>query len=113
MLLDQARRDLADEGYELEVGPNLVRMTARTTAGLFYAAETFRQLLPAEAWRRSPAARTTTWAVPSVRILDKPRFAWRGLLLDTARHFIPKTTLLEMLDAMAMHKLNRLQRVHT
>lgn len=108
MLLDRSRADLGEEGYELQVTPAVVRMTARTPAGLFYAGQTLRQLLPPDAWRRSPAPKST-WTIPGVRIVDNPRFAWRGLLLDTARHFIPKAALLEMLDAMAMHKLNRLQ----
>jgi hexosaminidase len=108
VLIDRSRRDLAEEGYELQVAPSGVRMTAQAPAGLFYAVQTFRQLLPPEAWRHSPGGKTN-WTVPGVRILDKPRFAWRGLLLDTARHFIPKAALFEMLDAMAMHKLNRLQ----
>jgi len=108
MVLDRSRADLSEEGYELLVAPAGVRITAQATAGLFYAGQTLRQLLPPDAWREAPAAKGA-WTIPAVRIVDKPRFAWRGLLLDPARHFIPKETLLEMLDAMAMHKLNRLQ----
>jgi len=108
LVLDGSRADLAEEGYELEVTPAGVRLAGRTPAGLFYAGQTLRQLLPSDAWRRAPSAQGV-WTIPAVRIVDKPRFAWRGLLLDPARHFIPKAAILEMLDAMAMHKLNRLQ----
>jgi hexosaminidase len=108
LMLDTSRAELTEEGYELLVSPAGVRMTATTPAGLFYAGQTFRQLLPPVAWRRAPAA-GADWRVQAVRILDRPRFSWRGLLLDPARHFIPKAALLEIVDAMAMHKMNRLQ----
>ena len=108
MTLDPSRADLGDEGYELTVRPAGVRITAPEAAGLFYAGQTLRQLLPAAAWRKAPA-NAVQWTAPALRIVDRPRFAWRGLLLDPARHFIPLAGVLEMIDAMAMHKLNRLQ----
>ncbi len=108
MTLDPARADLGAEGYELTVDRSGVRITARGPAGLFYAGQSLRQLLPAAAWRRASAT-STNWEAPYVRIVDAPRFEWRGLLLDPARHFIPKAAVLEILDVMAMHKLNRLQ----
>ena len=106
--LDDSRVDLGDEGYELRVTPEGVRLTARRAAGLFYAGQTLRQLLPDAAWRKAPVDHAP-WIAPGVRIVDKPRFGWRGLLLDPARHFIAKAELREIIDAMAMHKLNRLQ----
>jgi len=109
LVLDNSRADLGEEGYELLVAPAGVRMTARAAAGLFYAGQTFRQLLPPAAWRRAAAPAGADWQIQGIRILDRPRFSWRGLLLDPARHFIPKAVLFEMLDAMAMHKMNRLQ----
>ena len=108
LLLEAAREELGEEGYELRVAPEGVTIAARRAAGLFYGGQTLRQLLPAAAWRRAPAV-GIRWAAPCVRILDRPRFAWRGMLLDPARHFLPKPAVLAMLDAMAMHKLNRLQ----
>jgi hexosaminidase len=108
LVLDDSRRELGEEGYQLVVSPRGAQITASTAAGLFYAGQTFRQLLPPAAWRRAPTA-GADWRVQAVRILDRPRFSWRGLLLDPARHFIPKAALFEIVDAMAMHKMNRLQ----
>lgn len=108
LTLEPGRHDLGLEGYELRVGPEGARLEAHGPAGLFYGGVTLRQLLPAAVWRRAPVS-GQTWTVPAVRIVDRPRFAWRGLLLDPARHFIAKSALFELIDAMAMHKLNRLQ----
>jgi hexosaminidase len=108
LAVDGTQSDLGDEGYELRVSPEGVQVTARGPAGLFYGGQTLRQLLPSAAWAKAPAG-DTNWSAPCVRIVDYPRFAWRGLLLDPARHFIPKAALRELIDAMAMHKLNRLQ----
>lgn len=106
--LEESRRELGEEGYEIIVSPDGVQITARRPAGLFYAGQTLRQLLPSAVWRRAPV-QETDWRIQALKILDRPRFGWRGLLLDPARHFIPKAGLFELIDAMAMHKLNRLQ----
>jgi hexosaminidase len=108
LTLAATRSDLGDEGYELRISPHGVQVTAREPAGLFYGGQTLRQLLPPVAWGKAPAG-DENWSAPCLRIIDHPRFAWRGLLLDPARHFIPKAALRELIDVMAMHKLNRLQ----
>lgn len=102
MRLDPA---LPSEGYLLEVGSDRIELAGGSPAGAFYAAQTLRQLLPAAALRR---ARVTdrTWSVPSARIEDAPRFAWRGVLLDVARHFLPVADVLRFIDLIAFHKLN-------
>jgi hexosaminidase len=99
--LDQARRSLGDEGYTLEVTPKGVLITAAKSAGLFYGMQTFRQLLPL-----GPVPGQTEYSLACVSLEDSPRFGWRGYLLDSSRHFITKTTVLDLLDAMAMIKLN-------
>jgi hexosaminidase len=106
--LDKNAADLGPEGYRLEVMPKRIEIRAAQPAGLFYAGQTLRQLLPAAVYQARPAA-GVRWSVPCVRITDRPRFAWRGLLLDPARHFMPKEYVKQLIAAMAAHKLNTLQ----
>lgn len=92
-----------DEHYQLVVTPGGIRITAATDAGLFYGAMTLAQLL-------SPDARFgESVLVPAMTIDDAPRFAWRGVMLDVARHIQPIASIERIIDQMAQHKLNRLQ----
>lgn len=102
----QAR--LGEEGYELEATAETVVIRAATPAGLFYGIQTLRQLLPSAIFSKQKVE-GVPWTVPCVRITDHPRFAWRGLLIDPARHFIPVPDVEQYLDTMALHKFNRLQ----
>lgn len=107
--LDESLRSgLGPEGYRLSATPQRIEIAAAEGAGLFYGVQTLRQLLPAGIFANQPAA-DVDWSVPCVEITDSPRFGWRGLLIDPARHYLPKDDVLRFLDAMAMHKLNRLQ----
>lgn len=99
---------LGDEGYELEVTTQSIVLRAGKSAGLFYGIQTLRQLLPPAIFAAAKVA-GIEWAVPCVRITDYPRFRWRGLLIDPARHFIPVKDVKQFIDAMASHKFNRLQ----
>lgn len=103
----EVRRDsgLGEEAYRLTTGSRGVEIVAGGRAGAFYAGQSLHQLLPDASYRFSEGA---SWPVPGVRIEDAPRFAWRGLHLDVARHFFPKREVLRLIDLMAMHKLNRL-----
>ncbi|MFF5210211.1 beta-N-acetylhexosaminidase [Streptosporangium sp. NPDC000396] len=96
---------LGAEAYAFEVTAEGVRIAAGDRAGAFYAGQTLRQLLPDEAFR---AVARDGWAVTAGRVEDAPRFSWRGVHLDVARHFLPKREVLRMVDIMAAHKLNRL-----
>jgi len=98
---------LGTEGYELHVTPQAVSIRAGTKAGLFYGTQTLRQLLPPGIFSKHETA--IEWTVPCVRIRDYPRFRWRGLLIDPARHFIGVADVERFIDAMALHKFNRLQ----
>lgn len=98
-------KDLGEEGYRLAVLPNGVNLAGGGPAGLFWGAQTLRQLLGPAAFRRAPLP-GRTWRLPLVHIQDAPRFRWRGLMLDVARHFMPKDGVLRYLDLMAAHKLN-------
>ncbi|WP_420595184.1 beta-N-acetylhexosaminidase [Deinococcus sp.] len=92
------------EGYELEVLPGGVTLRAAAPAGLFYAAQTLRQLLPPAIF--SPQVTQADWSMDAVLISDQPRFGWRGQHLDCARHFMPLPFIYKLLDVMALHKLN-------
>jgi hexosaminidase len=96
---------LGPEGYELIVAPDSVLVRAPAEAGLFHGAVTFLQLLPPEVFAAKPTA-GVKWEAPGVEIKDKPRFAWRGLLLDVSRHFFTKQEVEKILDALALHKIN-------
>ncbi|WP_394340763.1 beta-N-acetylhexosaminidase [Nocardiopsis gilva] len=96
---------LGPEGYRLTTDGAGVLIVGHDPAGVFYGAQTLRQLLPPAAYRRAPTA-PPTWTLPAVRVTDRPRFGWRGCLLDVARHFLPKHDLLRFIDLLALHKIN-------
>ncbi|MFF7449247.1 MULTISPECIES: family 20 glycosylhydrolase [unclassified Streptomyces] len=98
--------DLPPEGYHLALGDTGLLIRGGSATGVFYGAQTFRQLLGPAAFRRAPVTARRVWEVPAVAVRDAPRFRWRGLLLDVARHFMPKDGVLRYLDLMAAHKLN-------
>ncbi|MEY9849807.1 beta-N-acetylhexosaminidase [Streptacidiphilus sp. MAP5-3] len=100
--------ELEAEGYRLTVDADGVRLDGGSAAGLFWGAQTLRQLLGADAYRRSPVRGKDEagWALPHVTVHDAPRFGWRGVLLDVARHFLPKADVLRYVDLLAAHKLN-------
>ncbi|MGK5742223.1 beta-N-acetylhexosaminidase [Micromonospora sp. URMC 103] len=98
--------DLGDEGYRLDVTTDGVRITAATPAGLFYGVQTLRQLLPAAVEHRTPV--TERWTLPGGSIVDRPRYPYRGAMLDVARHFFAVPDVLRVIDHLARYKLNHL-----
>ena len=102
---DASLARLGPEGYALDVRPGRVVARASDAAGLFYATQTIRQLLPADIFRDAPVP-NVKWVVPAVTIEDRPRFAWRGAHLDVCRHFMPKEFVKKYIDLLALHKLN-------
>ena len=98
---------LGPEAYRLDVDPRAgVRITGGDAAGVFHGAQTLRQLLPPAAFRAAALPERAPWELPAVAIADRPRFRWRGVLLDVARHFLPKHDVLRYVDLLAAHKLN-------
>ena len=97
---------LGEEGYRLDVTPSLVTITANRPAGLFYGVQTMRQLMPVSV--EYPAALNRVLDIPAGVVVDAPRFAWRGSMLDVARHFLPIDEVRRHIDRMALYKLNRL-----
>ena len=94
--LELGKTGLGPEGYELTVTTSAVKLVADEPAGLFYGVQTIRQLLGVG--KRMPA----------VRIRDRPRFGWRGAMLDVARHFRSVKDVKRYIDLIALFKLNRL-----
>ncbi len=95
------------EGYRLETSAAGVRIEASSDAGVFYAFQTLRQLLPAGIDPATPARTDADWQLPLVTIEDAPRFAYRGLHLDVGRHFFDVAFVKTMLDTMSSLKFNR------
>lgn len=97
--------ELGPEAYDLVTGASGVVIRGGDHAGVFYGAQTLLQLLPPQVYRKAPLPHVQ-WELPAVRIEDAPRFRWRGVMLDVARHFLPKQEVLRYLDLLALHKFN-------
>jgi hexosaminidase len=98
---------LAPEGYRLDIESGRIVISAGSAAGARYAAQTLRQLLPADAFRAAVVP-SADWWLPCAHIEDEPALSWRGAHIDVARHFFSKRELLALIDALAALKLNRL-----
>ena len=98
---------LGKEGYTLNVTPTSVTVQANSPAGIFYGVQTILQLLPKEIEGKT-TGRNVSWHIPVVNIVDYPRFAYRGIMLDVSRHFFPKEYVKAYIDQLARYKFNRL-----
>jgi len=92
------------ESYKLSIESNRITLTAHSPAGMFYAIQTLRQLMPATV----ETGHGKKIPVPNVYIADQPSFAWRGMMLDVSRHFFSTAYLRKFIDMMALYKLNKL-----
>ena len=99
------RTSLGEEGYELTAAPNSVTLIANRPAGLFRGVQTLRQLLPFDIDAQMGSARAG-WTIPALSIVDQPRFAWRGAMLDVARHFFTVREVQQYIDLLALYKMN-------
>ena len=101
-------KKLKEEAYTLSVTPKSIKVLASSQAGFFYGVMTLMQLMNPEIW--SPIQLRTvdqTWTVDACSVDDLPRFAWRGMMLDSARHFFSVPYVKKFIDRMAQDKLNR------
>ena len=98
---------LGEEGYTLTTTPTAVTIHANKPAGIFYGIETLYQLLPKEIESRQ-LVQNIDWSTPCITITDYPRFGWRGLMLDVARHFFTKQDVKDFIDQMVRYKFNLL-----
>ncbi|GLR18006.1 beta-N-acetylhexosaminidase [Portibacter lacus] len=95
----EIEKDIADEGYELEITPEMMSIKASKPSGFIYAIQTIRQLLPIE---------SKELILPTLTIKDEPQYPWRGFMLDVSRHFFEKEYVLKTIDRMTYFKLNTL-----
>jgi hexosaminidase len=91
---------LGEEGYELSISADCISLRAPQPAGLFYAIQTLMQMIPADSF--------SSCSLPAISIRDTPRFEWRGIMLDVARHFFCMDDIKRFIDLIAHYKLNRL-----
>ena len=110
-ILFQVNKDIdpviGEEGYRLKISQGLITISANKPAGLYYGFQTLLQLLPKEIDQKQTVA-NINWQVPVAEIMDYPRFAWRGLMLDVSRHFFTKQEVKDFIDEMVRYKYNLL-----
>ena len=103
---------LAAEQYTLEIKKDRIDISASSLNGTLYAIQTLKQLMPVDIYGGKPRSQAQiqegAWTVPCVKISDSPRFGYRGMHMDVARHFFDVATVKRYLDAMSLHKLNTL-----
>ena len=95
------------EAYKLTVATDKVVAEAKTDQGLFYAMQTFMQLLPPQVENKT-VVKNVKWEAPAVAINDEPRFEYRSFMLDPCRHFLTVDEVKRQLDVMAMYKANNM-----
>ena len=93
------------EGYRLETSDREISIAASHPAGAFYAGQTLLQLLPSAIFNDSPAP-DANWTLSAVVIEDWPEFRWRGVMLDSVRHFQPVSWVKKFIELLAQHKIN-------
>lgn len=97
---------LGNEGYHLHVKHGDIVLTANRPAGIFYGVQTLLQLLPPEIKSKEAQPKDKKWYIPCVDITDRPRFPWRGLMLDVSRHWFTKEEVMKYIDELAEYKMN-------
>lgn len=97
---------LTDEEYSIDITKSSCRLIANTVSGLFPAVQTLLQLFPDDVFSEELVSRD--WNISCVEINDKPRFKWRGVHLDVARHFYNKDEVKRIIDLISLYKFNKL-----
>jgi hexosaminidase len=107
MLNKTADNQIGNEGYHLSVTPKDITIKANQPAGLFYGVQTLMQLFPKEIEGKE-LIKDVKWTAPCLEITDYPRFGWRGLMFDVARHFFTKEDVEKYIEQMSRYKFNLL-----
>lgn len=97
---------ISDEGYQMDISSEQIKITASKPAGIFYGIQTLRQLFPEAI--ESNEVQAVSWEVATGKITDEPSYGWRGSMLDVARHFFPMDNVKRYIDLLSMYKMNRL-----
>ncbi len=97
---------MPEEAYTLDVSRKAAVVKASSLRGVNYAVQTIKQMLPVEIYGKTPAD-GKDWSLQCVEINDEPRFAYRGFMLDDARHFFGVELVKKYIDLMEIHKLNK------
>lgn len=105
VLNTQPQANLGNEGYTLRVNAKGIVITANQPSGIFYGIQSLLQLMPKEIEAKQTVVKQA-WKIPFAQITDYPRFAWRGLMLDVARHFFNKEQVKQFIDEMVAYKYN-------
>lgn len=92
-----------DEGYKVSVSYNQITISGKTNKGVFYGIQTLRQLMSSSI---ESDDKKTELTIPATQIEDSPRYVYRGMHLDVARHFFPVDFVKKYIDLIAMHKMN-------
>lgn len=100
-------KEIATEGYNLEVTAKGIVLEASSPAGLFYGLQTIKKILPANVMAGTNYPRQKSYELPVVSIQDRPAYGYRGFMLDVSRHFFTADEIKRMLDVMSYYKLNR------
>jgi len=103
--MEKAREVLGKEGYRLDVSPKRIEVSSSAAAGVFYGTQTLLQLLPPQIFSKEKV-NGIKWLIACGEIEDKPRYHWRGSLLDCCRHFYTVDFVKKYIDLLAMHKMN-------
>lgn len=104
LIVDDSLSDLEEEGYQLKIDAQGIRIVAKDAAGIFYGIQSIRQMLPVESFGEKSLGGDYT--LEGVEIEDKPVYPWRGMMLDTSRYFYDTDYVKKYIDMMAMHKMN-------
>ena len=105
IILEETDENLGDEGYILKVTPNNIQVSANKPNGIFYGIQSLFQMLPPQ-MKSKRLQSEVNWEIQCAEIEDKPRFPWRGLMLDVSRHFFTKEEVKEYIDQLAEYKMN-------
>ena len=97
--------DLPSEAYRLSISKEAARVEASSLNGVIYAIQTIKQMLPVQIYGKTISS-DADWMLPCVEIDDAPRYSYRGMMLDVARHFFTVQQVKKCLDLMEIHKLN-------